>query len=37
MGELAIPTFIRIGLTENLKYLLQVIHTQRQRQKASKG
>ena len=38
MGEVwAIPTFIRIGLTENLKYLsLQVIHTQRQRQKASK-
>ncbi|NMB24257.1 MAG: hypothetical protein GX986_01860, partial [Firmicutes bacterium] len=36
IGEIwAIPTFLRIGLAENLKHLAgQVIHTQRQRQKA---
>lgn len=36
IGEIwAIPTFLRIGLAENLKHLSrQVIHTQRQRQKA---
>jgi len=38
IGEIwAIPTFIRIGLTENLKYLaLQVLSTQRERQEAAK-
>ncbi len=38
IGEIwAIPTFIRVGLTENLKHLaLQVIYTQRQRQRAGK-
>ncbi|NLY30998.1 MAG: glycosyl transferase [Firmicutes bacterium] len=37
IGEIwAIPTFIRIGLTENLKYLaLQVLNTQRERQDAA--
>ena len=37
IGEIwAIPTFIRIGLTENLKYLaLQVLNTQRERQEAA--
>ena len=37
IGELwAVPTFIRIGLTENLKYLaLQVLNTQREGQEAA--
>ncbi|NLA58293.1 MAG: glycosyl transferase [Firmicutes bacterium] len=37
IGEIwAIPTFIRIGLTENLKYLaLQVLNTQKERQEAA--
>ncbi|NMB12533.1 MAG: hypothetical protein GX977_09625, partial [Firmicutes bacterium] len=37
IGEIwAIPTFIRVGLTENLKHLsLQVLNTQKERQKAS--
>ena len=38
IGEIwSIPTFIRVGLTENLKHLsLQVLNTQKERQKASK-